>query len=91
MSRQGRVEKCAAHFRGSEILFWTFKFRCMLDVHVAMMTQVWRFREWPAWMVCKAMGQDATQAGLYREKGGGRVEPLECSTTYAGEALVNKR
>lgn len=63
----------------------------MLDVHVAMMTQVWRFWEWPAWMVCKAMGQDATQAGLYREKGEGRFEPLECSTTYAGEALVNKR
>ena len=27
--------------RRLEGLFWTFKFRCILDIHVAILTQIW--------------------------------------------------
>ena len=27
--------------RRVEGLFWTFKFRCILDIHVAIQTQIW--------------------------------------------------
>lgn len=80
-------------------LFWTFQFRCILDIHVAILiptsssgnSQPGEMSLWVicTQMVCKARGPVTTQAGRTRERAG--LSPCMFQCLGGEEALVNEQ